>query len=263
MFDVLVHIDDPNRFSALYALARKAVTKLEPRLRVLWIDNPPVVPNFVRAQMGDGVEAVQRQLAQEVRDKVQAAFVAEGGDAQWIAEKGVPGEVAARYGRCADLIVVPQPDWSGAAQDGEAHVGEELLFSTGRPVLFLPREDVTRCGGERIVVAWNDSPQAARAIHDSMPFLVQAKKVMLVGIEGGNTDEIVAHLTHRGVNVTLCSGIAEDDNPGLEILALCDQHQADMLVMGAYGHSRLREFVLGGATRYILKHQNLAVLMAH
>lgn len=263
MRDVLIHIDDGEHFADLYAVALKALDGMDARIRVLWVENPPTVPSFVRAQIGDGVEDVQRRMAQDMRDRVFAAFSANPGNAEWHEARGVPAQVATRLGRCCDLIMVPQPDWSGAGQDGESHIGEELLFSTGRPVLFIPRFTPVQSLGRRIVVAWNASAQSARAVHDALPMLKAAARVDVIGSDPAGDAELIAHLEHRGVRVSRSTQVQDGEDPGPAIMRFCQEQGADMVVMGAYGHSRLREFVLGGATRYVLKHQNLGVFMAH
>lgn len=263
MRDILVHIDDGDHFAELYATALKALQGFDARVRVLWVDNPPALPSFVRAQIGEGVETVQRKMALELRAKVQAAFNANTGGGEWFERRGTPAQVAAQLGRCCDLIVVPQPDWTGSGQDGEAHIGEELLFRTGRPVLFIPRRADVESVGRRIVIAWNDSAQSARAVHDAMPLLKKADSVDLIGGDPLADSEIIAHLERRGVTITRTTKVEDGEDSGPAIMRFCLEQGADMLVMGAYGHSRLREFVLGGATRFILKHQHLGVYMAH
>lgn len=267
MRDILVHIDDCDLFAPLYATAMATLAPLDARVRVLWIDNPPALPAFIRAQMGEGFESWQRKMAAERRDAAHGAFLAAPQGAEWVEMHGEPARVAARLGRCCDLIVVAQPDWHGGAQAGEAHVGEDLLFASGRPVLFLPRP---RPGvpagqglGRRIVIAWNDSPQAARAVHDAVPFLTRAEHVALIGDIAGSDVEIVAHLRRLGVAVTAGTAPGSGADPATAILDFCDAQRADLVVMGAYGHSRLREYVLGGVTRQMLKRQGFGVLMAH
>lgn len=184
---------------------------------------------------------------------------------EWVELADDPAQLAARLGRCCDLIVVAQPDWSGGAQAGEAHVGEDLLFASGRPVLFLPRPrpgvEPGLALGRRVVVAWNDSPQSARAVHDALPFLLRAEHVALIGDGIGAETGIVAHLRRRGVAATASPDAGAD--PAAAILEFCDGQRADLVVMGAYGHSRLREYVLGGVTHQMLKRQGFGVLMAH
>ena len=179
--------------------------------------------------------------------------------------------ILARIARNADLVVVgePRPEESGV---NETALVEAAFMDTGRPALVVPYVGVQALPPERIVVAWDGSREAARAVHDALPLLRQAKEVVILIVDAGKLGPrfgpqpgagILAHLGRHGVAVR----VKAVESGGAAIVGLilvqAAEEKADLLVMGAYGHSRLREMILGGATRELLSGSSLAVLMAH
>lgn len=173
-----------------------------------------------------------------------------------------------RIGRRFDLVVVGQPDQQKSMPDEV--VDEGVLFESGRPVIFVP---FIHRGGvklERIIICWNGSRVAARAVADSLPFLKKAKQVEIVIISDkpGKQDELPgadlgAHLARHGLKVDVKRITSPDIDVPSTLLSYAADSAADMIVMGGYGHSRLREFVLGGATRGVLESMTVPVLMSH
>ena len=139
---------------------------------------------------------------------------------------------------------------------------------SGRPVLVVPYAGRHEGLGSRVLVAWNASREAARAVHDALPLLTRARSVVVLAVDPPDEDhipgaDIAAHLAHHGVHVEARHTVAPDIEVGDELLNLISDLGADLLVMGAYGRSRWREAVFGGATRHILAHMTVPVLMAH
>ena len=146
---------------------------------------------------------------------------------------------------------------------------ESALFDSGRPVLLVPPSSSGQGPlGETIVVAWNGSSETARAVSFAMPFLVGARRIVVLTVEGAvvegpGGDRIAATLRLHGVDATALTRAADHGAPGETILATARELGADLLVKGAYTQSRIRELIFGGATRHILEHADLPVLMAH
>ena len=173
--------------------------------------------------------------------------------------------------RTSDLIVASQrhSDWDYADM---FDVPEELALGAGRPVLTVPLKEPLGEIGSRVMVAWNGMREAARAVFDALPILRQATDVRVLWIDPQNesigtgdvaTAEICATLARHGVK---CEGAQTTSNGvevGHELLRQTAEHGSDLLVMGCYGRPRLREFVLGGATRHALHHMQVPVLMSH
>ena len=122
---------------------------------------------------------------------------------------------------------------------------------------------------DRIAICWDGSLYAARAVSDAMPFLTRAKQIELLTVSASDTSgslpgaDMAAHLARHGLNVTLRNLFASDIDAGNAILSYAAESTIDMLVMGGYGHSRLREFVLGGVTLTILNTMTLPVMFSH
>jgi nucleotide-binding universal stress UspA family protein len=182
----------------------------------------------------------------------------------WTDVEGREDEVVADLGRFFDLIVVAHP----GGDEGSAYAPalETGLFQCGRPVLVLPQE----CGAlpsEAVAVAWNGSREAVRAITAAMPFLQAAKSVRVISIgeeEGAaSAERLSAFLAGHGIEPQFQKLEGEHGEVGALLIRQAVDDGAGMVVMGAYGHSRLREFVLGGATRSVLNESSLPLLLAH
>jgi nucleotide-binding universal stress UspA family protein len=147
---------------------------------------------------------------------------------------------------------------------------ETALFESGRPVVVVPYIQKDGLKLDRVVVCWDASRTATRAIADSLPFLTRAKAIDVITVTDGHAknDEIPGadighHLARHGLNIEIKRIVSPDVDVPNTILSHAADCSADFLVMGGYGHSRLREFVLGGATRGILTSMTVPVLMSH
>jgi len=219
----------------------------------------------------------ERRLAESAHQRFQSAIEsrgvpiaevstpAEGVTAGWRETEGLEGQIIGDYGRLFDLIVIgrnfgqPWIDWSVMC--------EAALFETGRPVLVAGSQTPSSIG-ERIVVAWNGSTETARCIALSMPFLERAESVVVLTVEGWQVpgpggDQVTAHLQRNGIKATARAVDAGSRSVGEAILDETKDFNADLLVKGAYTHSRLRQLVFGGATRHLLNHTPIPLLMAH
>jgi len=174
------------------------------------------------------------------------------------------GHMARRF----DLAIVGQTKSDGNAV--EAVIPESTLFESGRPMIIVPYIQKAPIKLDRIMVCWDGSRPAARAIADAMPFLERAKnvEVVIVTNERGKRDEIDGadmgqHLARHGLEVEVTRITHGDLDVADALLSHSMDAGADFMVMGGYGHSRLREFVLGGVTRDILRTMTLPTLMSH
>lgn len=173
-----------------------------------------------------------------------------------------------RIGRRFDVVVVGQPTRDKPMP--EDVIDEGVLFACGRPVVFVPFIQKDPMKLDRVMVCWDGGRAATRAVADSMPFLKTAKQVevVIVGSKPPKSDEIPGadigqHLARHGLKVEVKRITAPDIDVAETILSYAADSAADMIVMGGYGHSRLREFVLGGATRVLLESMTVPVLMSH
>jgi nucleotide-binding universal stress UspA family protein len=177
-------------------------------------------------------------------------------------------ETFSTMARRFDLSVIAQSEPDKVAP--EELIAEGALFNSGGPVVVVPYIQKSSLKLDRVIVAWDASRNAARAVADAMPFLSKAKTidVVIVASGPGKSDEIPGadigqHLARHGLTVEVKRVVATDTDVASTILSHAADSAADFLVMGGYGHSRLREFVLGGATRGILSSMTIPVLMSH
>jgi nucleotide-binding universal stress UspA family protein len=173
-----------------------------------------------------------------------------------------------RIGRRFDLVIVGQPNRTKSLPDEV--VDEGVLFESGRPVIFVPFIHKGGVKLDRTIVCWDGGRVAARAVADALPLLKKAKQVEVVIISDrpGKPDEIPGadlgqHLARHGLKVEVKRITSPDIDVPSTILSYVADASADMIVMGGYGHSRLREFVLGGATRGVLESMTVPILMSH
>jgi nucleotide-binding universal stress UspA family protein len=172
-------------------------------------------------------------------------------------------ELLVEYARLRDLTIMPESD--------DRWYAEAVIFGSGRPTLILPQNPRSRpfeLG--TVAVAWDFSRAAARAVSDALPLLEKAKKIRVVTVlkekhfdSKHSAEELSKNLSRHGIDVVLDQVDAKGRPIGDVLEAYVVSHAADMLVMGAYGHSRLREFVLGGATNRLLSKPPLPILFSH
>jgi nucleotide-binding universal stress UspA family protein len=170
--------------------------------------------------------------------------------------------------RHVDLAVIGQPH-NGDPLIGQYALVERSLFASGRPIIIVPRAGGKLTFGGTLVVAWDGSAEAARALKDALVFLKRPKRiVLLVGAPEGageppEVDDVLAHLKRRGMAAEVVRFSAGAGDIGKTILAKAKELNADMIVMGAFHHSRWREFILGGVTLTMLEEATIPLFMAH
>jgi len=212
-----------------------------------------------------------RGLAEAAERTARAAFdalVAEHGlQAEWRYSHDETLERILSHARHFGLAMIGFPGRDG---NGPASLCEDIVLASGRPTVLVPPGWPAEVSGKRIVVGWNGSRESARALSDAMPLLEAADAVKLVLVAEGSANgpadgeepgaDIVRHLARCGVNAS--AEHVEKGNPGDVLLARAKDFGADLLVMGAYGHSRITELVFGGATRSILMKADLPVFLS-
>jgi nucleotide-binding universal stress UspA family protein len=234
-------------------------------------DVETMVPVIGEGMSGAMVEQMMSAMAQTVETRAARARAAyeqvcsvAGIVSAWRETTGRETDIVASAGRLVDLIVVGLPD--AESETPLAATLDAALFDTGRPVLVAPAK-AGPAVSSRIVIAWNGSAQAARVVAAALPFLQAAERVTVVTVgdigRSASAPDLVAYLGRHGIRATHEAVTPEHATVGATLLKQAGQLQADLLVMGAYGHSRLREMILGGATRDVLAASNVPLLMAH
>jgi nucleotide-binding universal stress UspA family protein len=231
---------------------------------------------YVMAGAADYYEA-HRKTRQERHGALERIFHAEllraGVTGQWVDYPDSAGEAISRYARYADLVVAGQDDPDDPESFIADHYSETLVMTAGRPVLFIPYTGVFPTLGAKIMVAWNGSRESARAVQDAMPLLQRAERVTVVrlneskGETGANRipgADVALLLARHAVKAEVAALDGVNDVPmGEMLISRAADLGADLVVMGAYGHSRWQELVMGGATRTMLASMPVPVLMSH
>lgn len=170
--------------------------------------------------------------------------------------------------RLYDLNIVAQPDSSNPSQTD--FLSEAVLFGSGRPMLMIPYINRGTFRTDRVLICWDGKAPAARAVHNATPFLRKAKAVDVVAINEHEDDAgsaslsaLIAHLARRDLPATPHRLTADSSNIHNAILSLAADNDTDLIVMGGYGHSRLREFILGGVTRGMFETLTVPTLFSH
>jgi nucleotide-binding universal stress UspA family protein len=235
----------------------------------------PIVPvsgtGYIPAELIETQQADNQNSAKAAIDKFTATTSRVGVSAEPItlaASLAGAGDHFGRLARRFDLAIVgqPAPD-SGSVEE---IIAEATLFESGRPLIVVPYIQKAPLKLDLVMACWDGSRPAARAIADAMPFLAKAKRVELVIVsnERGKQDEIAGadmgqHLARHGLKVE----VKRMDSGNVDVADVLLSHAADsgtdFIVMGGYGHSRLREFVLGGVTHSIMRSMTVPVLMSH
>ncbi|SIT17769.1 universal stress protein [Insolitispirillum peregrinum] len=244
----------------------------------LCVRTTPYVPQFVMGQLGPEVAEAQRKWSIEAAETAQKLFESKAAAAgvryEWRAVDGQLLEQTSLHAKYADLVVVSQFDPDGEMADGQDQLVDHLVLDAGRPVLVVPYCGTFASVGKTVMVAWNATREATRAVSDALPFLQKADRVNVVAVNphGGTgrnghgeipSADICLSLARHGVKADAQSIEAHDMQVGDTLLSRITDEGVDLLVMGAYGRSRLRELVLGGATRHVLRHMTVPVLMSH
>jgi nucleotide-binding universal stress UspA family protein len=183
----------------------------------------------------------------------------------------IPAEAATSVGAAArlyDLTIVLQPDAEQHTYDNT--IPTEILIQAGGPVLFVPHIFRGAFRAKRIGICWDGSRLAARALKDARPFLAKADALLAISINGAESapqdaspERLAEHLARAGLPARLVDLPASRSDIQPSILSLAADENLDMLVMGAYGHSRLQEGILGGVTREMLRTMTIPTLMSH
>jgi nucleotide-binding universal stress UspA family protein len=273
--DILVHIDlnavSERRLKSAMSLAQAHGAHL---VGVYAVPRP-YIPAYAEVQITAEVLEAQRASAEEAASRAEAAFKAatanSGLSVEWRQQEGDEGRVLGFHCRYADLTIVSQPDPEQSLFPGDRDLPDRLILTAGRPVMVLPYGYSGDLAGKRVLVAWDEGPLASRAVHDALPLLQAAEKVVVMvanptKVPGEKRDpgaDIAAHLARHGVTVEASHITSDELDVGNLLLSRAADISADMMVMGAYGHARWSELILGGVTNVVLSHQTVPVVMSH
>lgn len=215
------------------------------------------------------------KVVNRFRDKAERSGISYETRMVRVPAHAIASEIAL-HARYTDMVILGQvsPD---DPPIGDRHIVEHVVLACGRPSLVIPYIGAPEKNGaiefgRNIMVAWDDSREATRAVNDAMAVLERSSHVDLAIVNASRSpyahggepgSDIALHLSRHGIEVEVQQLDTREMNPGDTLLARLSDRGTDMLVMGAYGHSRMRELVLGGVTQNILEHMTVPVLMSH
>ena len=222
---------------------------------------------------------VRRRMSQEMAEQLVGEFTSQA------EQKGVPAKSIiiagdaeestlrmAHYSHNYDLLILRQPNPDQENYSRLTQLSETVLLKSGRPILFMPYIGTEKCPGDRIMITWDGTASACRAVHNALPILRNAGEVMLVIVENDKTrtnvpaavvDGFVEHLQNHGVKITVRRVLQGSYDIATVILNEVAETATDLLVMGGYGKPSLQQKIFGGVTRSILSSMIVPVLMSH
>ncbi|MGY6270436.1 universal stress protein [Achromobacter denitrificans] len=238
-----------------------------------------IAPGYFYDEAGLWVRSMDmaRQVDEKGRSAAQTAFIEAareaGVSASWRQGEGAPAECVAKHARCSDVLVVSQEN----VDDLDAASGNDfvvqVLMSAGRPVIVLPAAGTFRSVGAHVLYCWDRGREAARAIADAAPLLRNANALTVLTLDEGWDKKSGQEAPFEDLAAyCACHGFPQprhevrgtrDTDVGDAILSAAADAGADLIVMGAYGHSRMRQWVMGGATRSLLAAMTMPVLLSH
>lgn len=273
--DILVHVDTLEPSAARLRSAINLTESLDARLTGLYILSKPYLSAYAEAQISAEILEEQaekaQQRAEEAEKKFKQATARNGLQSEWRVEEGNAAEILSEQARYHDLTVVGQAHSDSFIFVGDREMPDRMIMTSGRPALVIPHVGEYPTIGKHVMIAWDAGPMAARAVHDALPLLPAAKDVTVMVVNpkngsGGTGDlpgaDISAHLARHGVKAE-ADHVKTDMGTGDMLLSRAADKGTDLIVMGAYGHARWAELILGGVTNHMLKHMTVPVLMSH
>lgn len=279
---ILVQVDDGSDNTGAQATAARLAARFDGHLTGLCVYEPTYyrhplayqagLPDFVEQRRGDKDDAIRERATAEFETVCRSHGV-ERFESRFV--KGERLSSLCLNARYADVVVLSQAE---AAQSGrlqqppDPDLAAKVAMASARPIIEVFAGDAIEQLGQRILVAWNASPQATRAVTAALPLLREAERVEII-IVNPDTDnryhgpepgaDIVLYLSRHGVSVDTVQTENNVQNVSATLMAYAGNMRADLICMGAYGHSRLRELILGGVTRELTRKLELPILMAH
>jgi len=276
--NILVHVDTSSQCKHRLDVATNLARGFGAHLSAIYAVPPALsammmTTEYFPAELVAEQEERERERAKEAKAAFDKYMAGSDIVAEWRQREGTLASVVAMNARYADIAVVSQADPSSEYSGEAMELPADVALTAGRPVLVIPYIGGSwKTLGSHVLVGWNASREATRAVNDALPLLQRAKKVTVLaidperGVEGHGevpSADIALHLARHGVKAEAAQTISGDIDVGDAILSRASDLGADLIVIGAYGHSRVREIILGGVTRHLLQHMTAPILMSH
>lgn len=270
---ILVHLaNDPKRQARIETAVRLA-ERFEAHLVGLCTEEPAHMPNAVTGRGAAlGFLAEETEIHHKEAKCIEREFLdhckANRVSAECFTERGIHLKLLVQYAPFADLAIISQSPTQSFEDKLRLHLPDHLPMLAGCPVFVVPYENAPKTIGKRILVAWKTSPESGRAVGYALPFLKTAESVTVLTVDPPDHDyvpgtAVARRLARHGVKVETRSDLADDSQTGKIICQTAIDLNCDLVVMGAYGKSRLRELLLGGVTHHALTHTRVPLLLSH
>jgi nucleotide-binding universal stress UspA family protein len=270
---LLVHLDDSPHSAARTGFALDLARRYDAHLIGLYVVCQELTrPIFLHAE-GTWVPTCEMRRNANLKDAQTRFLVAgerAGLSAEWRAPAGPTVETAILHARHADLLILGQYDPGMASSYIAHHFVEDVVMSSGRPAIVLPYAGTFRSFGQSVLIAWDGSRESARSMADALPIIKAAKFVTVMTVQRHPSSgqpaglDVAAWLARHGIEAGFAdAATAEGISTGALLLNMLSDLHIDLLVMGAYGHARIQERLLGGVTETMLQSMTVPVLMSH
>lgn len=271
---ILVHCDSGPGTPARLKVGADLASRSNGHVVGLFVRQPFQAPAFTDA--GPAMDSLYRSYETALKADEAMATAAfrdviarNGQSGDWRVTDGLIEEVVMAEARYADLVIVGQGSADAPLTNTPSDLAEDVVLAGLRPVLIVPHIGVARPPGGTVMLCWNESREAVRAATAALPLLERADKVIVLLIDPRSHDghqpgaDVAAWLGRHGVNATVRRDTAADSDVGGVILSRAADFDVDLIVMGLYGHSRMREWVLGGASRTLLASMTVPLFVMH
>ncbi|HEY7764323.1 MAG TPA: universal stress protein [Aestuariivirgaceae bacterium] len=275
---IIVTLNELKAIESVLNVSVDLATTFEAHLTGLYvIPGPALYPAmgpYASPEMIDVVTGHFEERSKEIRNKVELMVKPAGIPFEWRELRSVDPDISSTVSeesRTADLIVLSEPD-PNSSMGVERDFVVNVVIDSGRPVLILPHTGRPQLKLEQIICGYNGSRESARAIHDALPLLKLASDVRVVWVDPSKTPhsagtlpgaDMAVSLSRHGVHATAEAMPTSGEDAGEALFTRAQDIGASLIVMGAYGHSRLREYIFGGATRSALSQMRVPLLMSH
>lgn len=272
----IVHADRESESDGRIALACSLAERFDARLIGVsgaMLDLPVIDP-MGYAPIDMQAVASERELLESdlkaAAEKFQRCAAAKHLESEWRSNLEFPADLICREARMADLLIIGRGEVEKSIGPQRGLDPGDVLMQSGRPVLVVP-PGVEAIGLELAIVAWKDARESRRAVSDALPFLKRAKAVTVLQLCGqdeaadarSSIADVVAYLGRHDIAAKGEARILDRIDPASEIIAAAKEKSADLIVAGAYGHTRLREWVFGGVTYALIKKSPVCCLLSH
>jgi hypothetical protein len=271
--DIVVCINEAEGRDNTIAAAARFAKDINANLTGLYVrvrDMPAIGPyGYISEEIARDIQKTEDDRAAKAKESFASITAELTTEANWleVAESQHPLKIIAY----ADLVVTNQVTYDPRQGRSNMSFVNNLILETGKPVILIPNGWQEPTFGANIVLGWNESREACRAVQDSMPLLQKANHVEAICVnykgadEAVDVSEISLYLSRRNVSNSFKLAVTDDhlNSPEKVLHAKAVKYSADLIVIGGYGHARLREIILGGVTRFLTKNSTIPVLFSH